>query len=71
MADRWGKVETVTDFIFLGLQKSMCYQIVVLDKTLESPLDSTEIKDAAWGASFPSERALPAGGFGSVHTPSP
>ena len=24
-----------------------------------------------WGASFPSERALPAGGFGSVHTPSP
>ena len=25
----------------------------------------------AWGASFPSERALPAGGFGSVHTPSP
>ena len=27
--------------------------------------------NAAWGASFPSERALPAGGFGSVHTPSP
>ena len=45
MTDRWGKVETVTDFIFLGLQKSMCYQIVVLDKTLESPLDSMEIKD--------------------------
>ena len=45
MADRWGKAEIVTDFIFLGLQKSMCYQIVVLDKTLESPLDSTEIKD--------------------------
>ena len=45
MADRWGKVETVTDFIFLGLQKSMCYQIVVVDKTLESPLDSMEIKD--------------------------
>ena len=27
--------------------------------------------ESAWGASFPSERALPAGGFGSVHTPSP
>ena len=29
------------------------------------------VNNAAWGASFPSERALPAGGFGSVHTPSP
>ena len=30
-----------------------------------------QLGNAAWGASFPSERALPAGGFGSVHTPSP
>ena len=30
-----------------------------------------QLGHAAWGASFPSERALPAGGFGSVHTPSP
>src|SRR5574340_1522635 len=27
-----------------------------------------QLGNAAWGASFPSERALPAGGFGSVHT---
>ena len=27
--------------------------------------------ECSLGASFPSERALPAGGFGSVHTPSP
>ena len=30
-----------------------------------------QLGNAACGASFPSERALPAGGFGSVHTPSP
>src|SRR5574337_1094675 len=30
-----------------------------------------QLGNAAWGASFPSERALPAGGVGSVHTPSP
>ena len=30
-----------------------------------------QLGNAAWSASFPSERALPAGGFGSVHTPSP
>ena len=30
-----------------------------------------QLGNAAWGVSFPSERALPAGGFGSVHTPSP
>ena len=31
---------------------------------LKSPF---ELGNAAWGASFPSKRALPAGGFGSVH----
>src|SRR5574340_1713826 len=30
-----------------------------------------QLGNAAWGFPFPSERALPAGGFGSVHTPSP
>src|SRR5574337_2003189 len=30
-----------------------------------------QLGNAAWGASFPSERALPARRFGSVHTPSP
>ena len=42
------KVETVTDFIFLGSKitaedwapKKWCFSIVVLEKTLESPLDS-------------------------------
>ena len=46
------KVETVTDFIFLGSKitaedwapKKWCFSIVVLEKTLDSPLDSKEIK---------------------------
>ena len=43
------KMETVTDFIFLGSKitavlKNWCFRTVVLEKTLESPLDSKEIK---------------------------
>ena len=52
MVNRREKVETVTDFIFLGSKitaedwasKKWCFSIVVLEKTLESPLDSKEIK---------------------------
>ena len=54
--------------------------IMGIEETLERSLTSVrrlvwagkpQLGNAAWGASFPSERALPAGGFGSVHTPSP
>ena len=46
------EVETVIDFIFLGSKitaedwapKKWCFSIVVLEKTLESPLDSKEIQ---------------------------
>ena len=37
------KIETGTDFIFLAM-KNCCFPTVVLEKTLESPSDSKEIK---------------------------
>ena len=49
--------------LFIG---SLCTILIKLN--ISNPLLP---RNAAWGASFPSERALPAGGFGSVHTPSP
>ena len=53
MGNRWGNMETVSDFIFGGLQnhcedswvpKNWCFWIVVLEKTLENPLDCKEIQ---------------------------
>ena len=55
-------VETVRDFIFWA------------PKSLQMVTAAMKLKDAyslEGKLSFPSERALPAGGFGSVHTPSP
>ena len=57
--------ETVSDFIFWGSGTLIpsVRRLVWAGKH--------QLGNAGWGASFPSERALPAGGFGSVHTPSP
>ena len=50
-------------------------RVIRLLSTIKQPngeiFECAQLGNAAWGASFPSERALPAGGFGSVHTPSP
>ena len=50
---------------------SLVVQLVKNPPTMQDWAGKPQLGNAAWGASFPSERALPAGGFRSVHTPSP
>src|SRR5574341_1231715 len=47
------------DALFLGPPGTAVRRLVWVGKH--------QLGNAAWGASFPSERALPAGAFGSVH----
>ena len=53
-------------FVYNGV-RSLDEQLIIQKNWAGKP----HLGNAAWGAPFPSERALPAGGFGSVHTPSP
>ena len=55
------------DIVLVGVAANMS----VGCRGTEDGVLQSEDGNAAWGAPFPSERALPAGGFGSVHTPAP